>query len=131
MRNSILLILVGLLASCQRQDDSMRAATSFADQHYVQINLKAAKALTTGLATKKIEEEEALVAGLGPDEENTKPRVHYNLLETRPEGDDRVSYLFQGEARGQDASDVFTRKWLVTVKKTEDGWKVSNFHEYD
>ena len=52
-------------------------------------------------------------------------------LERRPEGDDRVSFLFQGEARGQDASDVFTRKWLVTVKRTDGAWKVSNFHEYD
>jgi hypothetical protein len=131
MKILLLLAFAVALASCQRGDEALRTAQGFADQHYVRIDLPAAKEYTTGLATKKIEEEEGLIAGLAPDEENTRPRVHYTLLERRPEGDDRVSFLFQGEARGQDASDVFTRKWLVTVKRDGAAWKVSNFHEYD
>ena len=131
MKTMLVLVLALAAASCQRQDEALRAAQNFADQHYVRIDLPAAKQFTTGLATKKIEEEQTLVAGLVIDEESAKPRVHYNLLETRPEGDDRVSFLFQGEARGEDASDVFTRKWLITVKRDDGGWKVSNFHEYD
>lgn len=124
------LAAVVLLASCQRGDEAQRAAQGFVDEHYVQIDLVAAKGYTTGLATKKIEEEEDLVKGQAM-EENTKPRVHYELLERRPEGDDRVTFLYKGEARGEDANDVFTRKWLVTVRREDGGWKVSNFHEYD
>ena len=131
MKILLLLAFVFTVAACNRSDEALQTAQSFADQHYVRIDLKAAKEFTTGLATKKIEEEEGLVAGLSADEENTKPRVHYSLLERRPEGDDRVSFLFQGEARGQDAGDVFTRKWLVTVRRSDGVWKVSNFHEYD
>ena len=119
-----------LLASCTRQDEAQRAAQGFVDEHYVQINLVAAKAYTSGLATKKIEEEEQLIAGQAM-EEGTKPHVHYELLERRPEGEDRVTFLYKGEARGEDASDVFTRKWLVTVRREDGGWKVSNFHEFD
>jgi hypothetical protein len=109
----------------------MLAAQGFTDQHYVLIDLPAAKQFTTGLATAKLEEEEQLIAGHGIDEGTAKPRVSYKLLERRPEGDDRVSFLFQGEARGQDSDDVFSRKWLITVKLTDGVWKVSNFHEFD
>ena len=131
MKILLALAALALVASCQQHDDAMRAAQNFTDQHYVAIDLAAAKQFTTGLATVKLEEEEQLVAGHAIDEGTAKPRVSYKLLERRPEGDDRVSFLFQGEARGQDSDDVFSRKWLITVKRDESGWKVSNFHEFD
>jgi hypothetical protein len=128
VRVALVLALL-FLAGCQSQDDALRAARGFADEHYVSIDLEKAKQYTTGLATKKIEEEQHLVEGQTIDEGTLKPRVHYELLERRPEGDDRVSFLFKGEARVEDL--LLTRKWLVTVKREGDGWKVSNFHEFD
>ena len=129
----ILLALITLvaLASCTQRDEAERAALSFTDEHYVKIDLAAAKTFTTGLATKKIEDEQKLLEGVAPDDGSAKPRVSYQLLERRAEGDDRVTFLFRGEARGEDANDVFTRKWLVTVKREDGAWKVSNFHEFD
>src|SRR5262249_22444930 len=128
MRSFLVAAIALLLVSCQPQDESVRVARGFADEHYVKIDLAEAKKLTTGLATKKIEEEQHLVEGNAIDEGTAKPHVSYKLLETRPEGDDRVTVLFQGEARGDDAGEVFTRKWLITVKREDGEWKVSNFH---
>jgi len=125
------LALLIVLSSCQPGDDALRAAENFADEHYVNIDLAAAKQYTTGLATKKVEEEQTLVADNKIDESTAKPNVHYKLLERRPEGDDRVTFLFEGEARGEDASDVFVRKWLLTVKLEDGAWKVSNFHDFE
>lgn len=130
MKNRLPLLLAALvLTSCQQQDDALRTAQGFADAHYVTIDLAAAKALTTGVATRKIEEEQSLVEGQAIDEGTLQPRVHYALLERRPEGDDRVSFLFQGEARVEEL--VFTRKWLVTVTREEGGWRVSNYQEFE
>lgn len=127
---TILLVLFLLCSSgCQQQDEALRTAQAFADAHYVTIDLPAAKALTSGVATRKIEEEQRLVEGQAIDTETQQPRVHYTLVERRPEGDDRVSFLFQGEARVEEL--VFTRKWLVTVKREDGGWKVSNYQEFE
>jgi hypothetical protein len=129
MRHAAISLLVAV-AACQPRDEALQTAQRFTDEHYVTIDLAAAKAYTTGLATRKIEEEERLVEGQVIDETTLKPRVHYTLIERRPEGDDRVSFLFQGEARVED-SDVFRRKWLVTVRRESGTWRVSNFHEFD
>lgn len=123
------LLFLLLLAACEPSDEAQRVARGFADEHYVTINLSKAKEYTTGLARKKIEEEQHLVEGQAIDAETLQPRVHYELLERRPEGDDRVSFLFQGEARVEDL--LFTRKWLVTVRREGGDWKVSNFHEFE
>jgi len=131
MKLVVVVAALAVFAGCQKQDEAQQAAQGFVDQHYVHIDLVAAKKFTTGLATAKIEEEEKLIAGVTQEEGTAKPRVHYELLERRPEGEDRVTFLYKGEARGEDANDVFTRKWLVTVKRDSGDWKVSNFHEFD
>jgi hypothetical protein len=118
------------IAGCQQQDEAMRVARGFVDAHYVAIDLESAKRFTSGLATKKIDEEQRLLQGVEAGETAEKPRVNYKILERRPEGDDRVSFVFAGEARIPD-SEVFTRKWLVTVRRENAAWKVSNFDEYD
>jgi hypothetical protein len=125
---AVFLLLLSAVA-CQRSDEALRSAQSFVDEHYVTMDLPAAKQLTTGIATEKIAEEQHLIEGQTIDEATLKPRVHYKLLERRPEGDSRVSFLFQGEARVEEL--VFTRKWLVTVTREAEVWKVSNFQEFD
>ncbi len=129
MKIAIVLVALLSLSSCQRQDEPLRVAQGFIDAHYVTIDLPAAKAFTAGVATQKIEEEQKLVEGQKIDEGTLQPRVHYTLLERRPESDERISFLFQGEARVEEL--VFTRKWLVTVKLEDGAWKVSNYHEYE
>lgn len=125
----VLLLLLASLAACRSTDDALRSAQSFVDEHYVTMDLTAAREHTTGVATRKVEEEQQLIEGQAIDQETLKPRVHYRLLERRPESDTRVSFLFEGEARVEEL--VFNRKWLVTVSREGEAWKVSNFQEYD
>jgi len=102
----------------------------FLDAHYVQIDLPAALPFTTGLARQKVEEEIRLVAGQEIDAATRKPRVHYRLLETHPEGESAVSYLYRGDIRVDDA-DSIEHRWLVTVRSEDGAWRVTNYQEYE
>ena len=57
-----------------------------------------------------------------------KPRVHYTLLEEHPDGEQAVNYLYRGTITVEDA-DRFERRWLVTVRREEAGWRVTNYQE--
>ena len=101
----------------------------FVDQHYVRIDLEAAKPFCTGLALQKISNEQRLTQGQQIDESTRKPAVHYRLLETKDDPE-HPSFVFQGTIDVDDAGQ-FTRKWLVTMRRDGDAWKVSNFEEFD
>ena len=62
------------------------------------------------------------------DASTRKPTVHYRLLEEHPEGDAAVNLLYRGSITVEDA-DRFERRWLVTVRRQEDGWRVTNYQE--
>ena len=64
----------------------------------MQINLDAAKPLCAGLATKKLDEEQRLVAGQPIDESTHKPTVRYRLLDKKEEGD-RPTFVFEGRSK--------------------------------
>ena len=130
-RITLLLALSAIFAACQPSADTAEGtARRFVDEHYVRMNLEAAKSYSTGLATHKVEEEQALINGQVIDESTRKPQVHYKLLETKPEGEDRISFVFEGSIRVEDAG-TFTQKWLVTARKDSAAWKVSNYQEFD
>ena len=119
-----------LLGSCGRDlKTAQGVAEEFVDQHYVNIDLRKAKEYAVGLALQKINEEIRLTAGQVIDASTRKPSVHYRLLEKK-EGDGRVSFLYEGTIRAEDAPD-FTRRWLVVARKEGDRWRVSNFTEDD
>src|SRR5262249_31286258 len=96
--------------------------------HYVRIDLPASLPFTTGLARHKVEEEMELVRGQTIDETTRKPTVHYRLLEEHPDGEEAVNFLYRGSITVEDA-DSFERRWLVTVRRQEDGWRVTNYQE--
>ena len=125
------LLLLGLtLAACSPDDRTAQGvAERFIDEHYVRINLPGTKPLCVGLATKKLEEEERLVAGQVIDDSTRKPTVHYKLIEKKEEGD-RPSFVFEGHIQ-VDTDDALVRKWIVTTRREGDVWKVSNFEEFD
>jgi len=62
------------------------------------------------------------------DETTRKPSVHYTFLEEHPVGDDMVNYLYRGTVVVEDA-DRFERRWMVTVRRGDDGWRVTNYQE--
>lgn len=121
--------LLLLLAAC-RPDATTPQGTAerFLDAHYVHIDLPGALAYTSGLARRKVEDEMRLVAGQAIDESTRKPTVHYRLLEELPDGDDAVNFLYLGSIRVEDA-DSFERRWMVTVRREAEGWRVTNYQE--
>jgi hypothetical protein len=119
-----------LFSGCGRDLGSAQGvAEEFVDQHYVQIDLPKAKEYAVGLALEKIDDEIRLTAGQAIDASTRKPKVHYLLLEKK-EAADRISFMYQGTIQAEDAPE-FTRRWLVVARKEGDGWRVSNFTEYD
>jgi len=119
-----------LVASCRSDPATPRGtAELFLDAHYVRIDLPAALELTAGVARHKVEEEIRLVAGQAIDETTRKPRVHYKLLEERPDGDHAVNYVYRGTISVEDA-DRFERRWLVTVRHADGAWRVTNYQEF-
>ncbi len=132
MTRRLAIALLFCIAACQGGGDTPRGiAERFLDEHYVRMNLPGAREYTTGLAASKVLEMEHLIDGQEIDAGTRKPHVSYTLKETKDETDDSVSLLYEGVIRVEDA-DTFTRHWLITMRKQEDGaWRVSNFQEFE
>jgi hypothetical protein len=118
------------LAACRADEKTPQGvAERFVDQHYVQIDLEAAKPFCTGLALKKLQDEQRLTQGQLIDESTRKPTVRYRLIEKKDDAD-HPSFVFEGTIRIEDADNLI-RKWLVTTRRDGAAWKVSNFEEFD
>jgi hypothetical protein len=125
------LAALALAAACQSDPSTARGvAERFLDEHYVRMDLERAKPYCVGVALQKIEEMQHLVGGEKIDEATRKPHVSYDLEKTNEESAERVSFLYRGTIRAEGLED-FTRHWLVTARKEADGWKVSNFQEFE
>ncbi len=123
-------VLMTTGAACRSDDTtSLGVAERFVDQHYVEINLEAAKPFCVGLALKKLQEEQRLTRGQTIDESTRKPTVHYRLVDKKDDPE-QPSFVFEGTIRVEDAGQ-FVRKWLVTTRRDGAVWKVSNFEEFD
>lgn len=123
-------VLVATLPACRAHEGTpLGVAERFVDQHYVQIDLEAAKPFCTGLALQKIENEQRLTQGQPIDESTRKPTVRYRLLEKKDDAD-HASFVFEGTINVEDAG-KFTRKWLISTRRDDGVWKVSNFEEFD
>jgi hypothetical protein len=124
------LLLALLVAGCRAAPSTPRGtAERFLDAHYVRIDLPAALEFTAGLARHKVEDEIRLVAGQAIDDATRKPSVHYRLLEEHPDGERAVNYVYRGSIAVEDA-DRFERRWLVTVRFDDGGWRVTNYQEF-
>jgi hypothetical protein len=127
---ALLLALAGV-AGCRGSGDSPRAAIEgFLDAHYVHIDLEAAKQVTTGVARFKVEEEQRLVGDQQIDETTRRPRVSYAFAEEREATDDSVSLLYDATVHFDDGGETKLR-WLVTARREDGGWKVSNYQEFE
>jgi hypothetical protein len=128
---TLLSLACALLVTSCRSDPATPRGTAelFLDAHYVRIDLPGALEFTTGVARQKVEEEIRLTAGQAIDETTRKPRVHYKLLEERPDGDHAVNYVYRGTISVEDA-DRFERRWLVTVRHADGAWRVTNYQEF-
>lgn len=125
-------VLVAATGLACRADPSTARGTAerFLDAHYVEIDLESALPYTSGLARHKVEEEMALVKGVEIDDTTRKPIVRYALLEEHPDGEGGTKFLYQGKIL-VDGADGFERRWLVTVRKEGDAYRVTNYQEYN
>jgi hypothetical protein len=116
-----LLVAASSLPIGCRPDPSTARGTAerFLDAHYVRIDLDGALAYTSGLG---------LTRGQPIDETTRKPSVHYTFLEEHADGEQAVNFLYRGTIAVEDA-DRFQRRWLVTVRREETGWRVTNWQE--
>jgi hypothetical protein len=118
-----------LVTACGPDHTTPRgAAESFLDAHYVAIDLERSKDMTAGLARHKVSEEIRLTEGVEIDDATRKPIIRYELLEERPSGDDAAQYLYQASISPEDV-ETFHRRWLLTVRREPDGWRVTNYEE--
>jgi len=126
-----LLLGLAVLAACHGGTSSPRkAAEGFLDEHYVRIDLEAAKQYTTGVAKYKVEEEQRLVGDQQIDASTRRPHVSYKLAEQRDEAEDTVAFVYDATVRFDDGESTALR-WLVTARREPDGaWKVSNYQEF-
>ena len=125
---AVLLIVSG----CHGGTGSARgAAESFLDEHYVHIDLEAAKRYCVGVALSKVEDEQRLVGDQQIDASTRRPRVSYRLAEQREDTGDGVTLVYAATLRFDDG-DTTSLHWLVTTRREPDGtWKVSNYQEYE
>ena len=130
MRLVGLLVSLILLVACGRDLNTAQGVVEeFVDQHYVHFDLHKAKLYTVSVALAKVDEEIRLTAGHPIDASTQKPRVNYSLLEKK-ESPTRSTFLYEGRIQSEDGT-AFTRKWLVTARLENNGWRVSNFTESD
>lgn len=123
-------LVVAAGAGCRADPSTPRGtAERFLDAHYVLIDLKEALPYTSGLARKKVEEEMELVKGVEIDETTRKPIVRYTLLEEHPDGEGGAKFLYHGKIV-VDGADGLDRRWLVTVRPGDGGYRVTNFQEF-
>lgn len=123
-------VAVATLTACRADENSARGvADRFVDEHYVEINLDAAKQFCAGVARKKVEDEQHLTEGQHIDASTRKPSVHYRLVDEKTDGD-HATFIYEGTIRVEDAGS-FTRKWMVMTRRDAEQWKVSNFEEFD
>jgi hypothetical protein len=123
-------LVVAASVACRADPSTPRGtAERFLDAHYVLIDLPQALPYTSGLARKKVEEEMELVKGVEIDETTRKPIVHYTFLEEHPDGEGGTKFLYHGKI-AVDGADGLERRWLVTVRREADGYRVTNYQEF-
>ena len=125
----VVAVLAAVGVACRADPSTARGtAERFLDAHYVEIDLPSALPYTSGLARHKVEEEMALVKGQDIDDTTRKPIVRYTFLEEHPDDDGGSKFLYRGKII-VDGADGFERRWLVTVRREESGFRVTNYQE--
>ena len=125
----LLLGAAAFFPSCGNASDGEAAASRFIDHYYVKVDLAGAKRFTDGLATRKIEQEQALVQGANRGAGDRQRDVAYRLLEKRNEGE-RLVLMYDLDIKGQGVPTLKKRS-LVSVEKIGGAWRIMNFHDFD
>jgi hypothetical protein len=126
----VAVLFAAAIVACRADPSTARGtAERFLDAHYVEIDLPSALPFTSGLARQKVEHEMELVKGVEIDDTTFKPIVRYTLLEEHPDGEGGTKFLYRGKIV-VDGGDGFERRWLVTVRPEQPGFRVTNYQEF-
>jgi len=132
-RNALTFLLLAaatLFAACGKASDAEAIASRFVDRYYVKVDLMRAKQLTDGLATRKIEQEEALLQGSSGGRAGTEQRdVTYRLLEKREEGE-HLFFVYDLNITGHGVPTLKKRS-LLSAGKRDGAWRITNFRDFD
>lgn len=112
-------------AGCRSSDPRRATAERFIDELFIRIDQPAARELTTGLATSKIDEEIRLKSGQQIDESTRQPSIAYAFVQAT-DGSDVTSLVYDLHV-SPDGADAFTRRLVLTVRPEGGGWKVANY----
>lgn len=127
---AVLLLAAALsLHACGNSSDPDKIASRFIAEYYVKVDLSQAKTLTDGLATRKIEQEQALAEGRKAGEGTRRRDVRYRMLEKRSE-DDRLFLVYELHIKGRGVPSLRKRA-IVSLGRVGQGWRVTNFHDFD
>ncbi len=115
--------------ACGKTSDADSTASSFVDQYYVKVDLMGAKQFTDGLATRKVEQEQALLQGQSAGEGAKQRDVTYRLLEKRDEGE-HIFFVYDLSVKGQGVPTLKKRS-LISVGRVGGAWRITNFRDFD
>lgn len=128
-RSGVLGVLAAaaLLAACGPGNSPEGVARRFMDDYYVRVDLAGARGVVDGLASKKIEAQEALTRGQAVGSATEGRSVAYTLLGRDQDGD---RHLFRYEVKVTlRGGGSFTRRSVLVVAPVATGWRVTNFDE--
>ena len=130
MRRRAVALALAVAAGCSEAgSDARSTAEAFLDAHYVRIDLASAKEHASGLALDKIDKEIELTKDQEITNETRQPRVNYRL-NRGDESPESAQFAFELTIRAAGA-DPFAKLVMVTVRKQEGAWKVTNYSESD
>lgn len=128
---SLLLLFAAalLLPACGTPSDPDKIALGFVNAYYVTVDLPQAKKLTSGLATRKVEQEQALLEGMNPDGGTRRRDVSSRLLERRDEGE-RIQFVYELTIKGRGVPPL-KKRVLFSVGQVDAAWRITNFRDFD
>lgn len=138
LRAGLWYFLVAFLAvqsACSHDDSAKGVADRFLYLYLIETNQEKARALTSGLAQSKLDEEiESLrrIRSMDIDLSQYRPFIDYKLLKTEPRGDDRIVLLYEVKIKPR-TEGVEERKqnFLISTVRENGRWSVDNFENFD
>lgn len=130
LRRALLLLLALSLAACGPEPAGPEGiARAFVDRYYAAADPEAAARYASGLARRKLEEEQRLAAETVADPRARERQVDATLEGRQVQGEERVFFTFLVTVRVGPLS--LRKRVLVATGKEAGVWSVTNYRETD
>ena len=130
LRRALLFLLPLSLAACASEPAGPEGvARAFVDRYYAAADPGAAAPYASGLARKKLEEEQRLAAETVADPRARERQVDATLEGQQTQGEDRMFFTFLVTVRVGPLS--LRKRVLLATGRQEGVWSVTNYRETD